>query len=154
MNNTNSNPQNTNLLIIEKKNEVYITIECESDVQREISEFFTFYVPGYKFMPAFRNRMWDGKIRLFSQKTKENYPYSPSSPYAASKASSDHIVFSYIKTFGIKAIITNCSNNYGPRQHPEKLIPKMIYNIINNRPLPVYGAVSYTHLTLPTNREV
>ena len=73
MNNTNSNPQNTNLLIIEKKNEVYITIECESDVQREISEFFTFYVPGYKFMPAFRNRMWDGKIRLFSQKTKEIY---------------------------------------------------------------------------------
>ena len=73
MNNTNSNPQNTNLLIIEKKNEVYITIECEADIQREISEFFTFYVPGYKFMPAFRTRMWDGKIRLFSQKTKEIY---------------------------------------------------------------------------------
>ncbi len=73
MNNTNFNRQNTNLLIIEKKNEVYITIECEPDVQREISEFFTFYVPGYKFMPAFRNRMWDGKIRLFSQKTKEIY---------------------------------------------------------------------------------
>ena len=72
-------------------------------------------------------------------RTKENYPYSPSSPYAASKASSDHIVFSYIKTFGIKAIITNCSNNYGPKQHPEKLIPKMIYNIINNKPLPIYG---------------
>jgi len=72
-------------------------------------------------------------------RTKENYPYSPSSPYAASKASSDHIVFSYIKTYGIKAIITNCSNNYGPRQHPEKLIPKMIYNIINNKPLPIYG---------------
>ena len=72
-------------------------------------------------------------------RTKENHPYSPSSPYAASKASSDHVVFSYIKTFGIKAIITNCSNNYGPKQHPEKLIPKMIYNIINNKPLPVYG---------------
>jgi len=73
VNNTNFNRQNTNLLIIEKKNEVYITIECEPDAQREISEFFTFYVPGYKFMPAFRNRMWDGKIRLFSQKTKEIY---------------------------------------------------------------------------------
>ena len=73
MNTTNINPQNTNLLIIEKRNEVYITIECEPDVQREISEFFTFYVPGYKFMPAFRTRMWDGKIRLFSQKTKEIY---------------------------------------------------------------------------------
>ena len=67
------NHDNSNLIIIEKKNEVYITVDCESDIQREISEFFTFYVPGYKFMPAFRNRMWDGKIRLFSQKTKEIY---------------------------------------------------------------------------------
>ena len=73
MNITNINQDNSNLIIIEKKNEVYITVNCESDVQREISEFFTFYVPGYKFMPAFRNRMWDGKIRLFSQKTKEIY---------------------------------------------------------------------------------
>ena len=72
-------------------------------------------------------------------RTDENHPYKPSSPYAASKASSDHIVFSYIKTFGLKAIIINCSNNYGPKQHPEKLIPKMIYNIINNKQLPVYG---------------
>ena len=69
----NINQDNSNLIIIEKKNEVYITVDCESDVQREISEFFTFYVPGYKFMPAFRTRMWDGKIRLFSQKTKEIY---------------------------------------------------------------------------------
>ena len=68
-----TNRDNSNLIIIEKKDEVYITVDCESDVQREISEFFTFYVPGYKFMPAFRNRMWDGKIRLFSQKTKEIY---------------------------------------------------------------------------------
>ena len=73
MNATNSNPQNTDLLIIEKKNEVYITVDCDPNIQREISEFFTFYVPGYKFMPAFRTRMWDGKIRLFSQKTKEIY---------------------------------------------------------------------------------
>ena len=69
----NINRDNSNLIIIEKKNEVYITVDCESDIQREISEFFTFYVPGYKFMPAFRTRMWDGKIRLFSQKTKEIY---------------------------------------------------------------------------------
>jgi len=60
-------------LIIEKKNEVYLTVDCDPNVQRELSEFFTFYVPGYKFIPAFRNRMWDGKIRLFSQKTKEIY---------------------------------------------------------------------------------
>ena len=73
MNSTNFNQQNTNLLIIEKKDEVYISVECDPGIQRELSEFFTFYVPGYKFMPAFRNRMWDGKIRLFSQRTKEIY---------------------------------------------------------------------------------
>ena len=72
-------------------------------------------------------------------RTKENYPYKPSSPYAASKASSDHLVYSYYVTYGLPIIITNCSNNYGPRQHPEKLIPKLIYNIINNRDLPIYG---------------
>ena len=72
-------------------------------------------------------------------RTTEDYPYKPSSPYAASKASSDHLVYSYIRTFNVPAIITNCSNNYGPKQHPEKLVPKLIYNIINNRPLPIYG---------------
>tara|TARA_Y100000992_G_scaffold205288_1_gene140291 strand:- start:232 stop:1245 length:1014 start_codon:yes stop_codon:yes gene_type:complete len=72
-------------------------------------------------------------------RSDENYPYKPSSPYAASKASSDHLVSSYIRTYKIPAIITNCSNNYGPKQHPEKLIPKLIYNIINNKPLPIYG---------------
>ena len=60
-------------LIIEKKDDVYLTVDCDPNVQREISEFFTFYVPGYKFMPAFRTRMWDGKIRLYSQKFKEIY---------------------------------------------------------------------------------
>tara|TARA_Y100000591_G_scaffold332509_1_gene370104 strand:- start:1174 stop:2199 length:1026 start_codon:yes stop_codon:yes gene_type:complete len=72
-------------------------------------------------------------------RSKESDPYKPSSPYAASKASSDHLVYSYIRTFKIPGIITNCSNNYGPRQHPEKLIPKLIYNIINNKNLPLYG---------------
>ena len=76
---------------------------------------------------------------ILTGRTNENYPYSPSSPYAASKASSDHLVSSYIRTFKIPAIITNCSNNYGPKQHPEKLIPKLIYNILNNKKLPVYG---------------
>ena len=71
--------------------------------------------------------------------SKENDPYKPSSPYAASKASSDHLVYSYVRTFKINAMITNCSNNYGPHQHPEKLIPKLIYNIIKNKPLPLYG---------------
>ena len=72
-------------------------------------------------------------------RSKENDPYKPSSPYASTKAASDLLLGSYIKTYNIPAIITNCSNNYGPKQHPEKLIPKMIYNIINNKSLPIYG---------------
>ena len=76
---------------------------------------------------------------VLTGRSSENYPYKPSSPYAASKASSDHLVYSYVKTYNIPAIITNCSNNYGPKQHPEKLIPKLIYNILNNKSLPIYG---------------
>ena len=76
---------------------------------------------------------------ILKGRSKETDPYKPSSPYAASKASSDHLVYSYVRTFKLNAMITNCSNNYGPHQHPEKLIPKLIYNIINNKPLPLYG---------------
>ena len=76
---------------------------------------------------------------ILKGRASENCSYKPSSPYAASKASSDHLVSSYVKTFNTNALITNCSNNYGPRQHPEKLIPKLIYNILKNRPLPIYG---------------
>ena len=72
-------------------------------------------------------------------RSKEDDAYKPSSPYAASKASSDHLIYSYIRTYKIDANITNCSNNFGPNQHPEKLIPKLIYNIINNKKLPIYG---------------
>ncbi len=76
---------------------------------------------------------------ILKGRSSEIYAYKPSSPYAASKAASDHLVSSYVRTFKIPAIITNCSNNYGPKQHPEKLIPKLIYNILNNKPLPIYG---------------
>ena len=72
-------------------------------------------------------------------KSNENFPYTPSSPYSASKASSDHLVNAYVRTYKIDAVISNCSNNYGPRQYPEKLIPKIIYNILNNKPLPIYS---------------
>ena len=72
-------------------------------------------------------------------RSSEKYPYKPSSPYAASKASSDHLVASYVRTYNLNAVVTNCSNNYGPRQHPEKLIPKLIHNIIHNKALPIYG---------------
>jgi len=69
----------------------------------------------------------------------EDTPYSPNSPYAASKAASDHLVRAWVHTYGLPAIITNCSNNYGPYQFPEKLIPLMIANALQGKPLPVYG---------------
>ncbi len=76
-----------------------------------------------------------GKEGLFTEKTA----YDPRSPYSASKASSDHLVRAYNHTFGVPALISNCSNNYGPNQFPEKLIPLVINNIKNNKPIPVYG---------------
>ena len=72
-------------------------------------------------------------------KSKEEDPYNPSSPYSASKASSDFLIKSYIRTYKIPAIITNCCNNFGPNQYPEKLIPTIIYNILNKKPIPIYG---------------
>ncbi len=69
----------------------------------------------------------------------ETTPYSPNSPYAASKAASDHLVRAYHHTYGLSTVTTNCSNNYGPFQFPEKLIPLMILNAIDGKPLPVYG---------------
>jgi dTDP-glucose 4,6-dehydratase len=72
----------------------------------------------------------------------ESTPYAPNSPYSASKAASDHLVRAYCHTFGLKVTTTNCSNNYGPYHFPEKLIPLVIVNILEGRPLPVYGSGS------------
>jgi dTDP-glucose 4,6-dehydratase len=69
----------------------------------------------------------------------EETPYQPNSPYSASKAGSDHLVRAYFHTYGLPVLTTNCSNNYGPYQFPEKLIPLMIHNALNGKPLPVYG---------------
>jgi dTDP-glucose 4,6-dehydratase len=74
-----------------------------------------------------------------NHKSKEEDRYNPSSPYSASKASGDLLIKSYIRTYKIPAIITNCCNNFGPNQYPEKLIPTIIYNIINGKPIPIYG---------------
>jgi len=74
----------------------------------------------------------------------EDTPYSPNSPYSASKASSDHFVRAYGETYGLPFVISNCSNNYGPNQFPEKLIPLFINNIIQDKPLPLYGDGNYT----------
>ena len=77
----------------------------------------------------------EGTDDLFTETT----PYSPSSPYSASKASSDHLVRAWLRTYGLPTIVTNCSNNYGPYHFPEKLIPLMILNALDGKPLPVYG---------------
>ncbi|SUI89752.1 dTDP-glucose 4,6-dehydratase 2 [Shewanella putrefaciens] len=69
----------------------------------------------------------------------ETSAYDPSSPYSASKASADHLVRAWHRTYGLPIVITNCSNNYGPFQYPEKLIPLMVNNALLGKPLPVYG---------------
>jgi dTDP-glucose 4,6-dehydratase len=93
--------------------------------------------PAFRFLHVSTDEVYGtlGSEGLFSEET----PYAPNSPYAASKASADHLVRSYFHTFGLPVLITNCSNNYGPHQFPEKLIPLMILNAIDGRPLPIYG---------------
>ncbi len=130
-------------------------LAAETHVDRSIdnpSNFIQSNIVGvYNLLESFKNFSKKNKSKLIhistdevygditTGRTDEKHPYQPSSPYAASKASSDHLVSSYIRTYNLPAIITNCSNNYGPKQHPEKLIPKLIYNILNNKPLPIYG---------------
>ena len=80
-----------------------------------------------------------GDLKFDDKPFTELHRYLPSSPYSASKAASDHLVRSWSRTYGIDYLITNCSNNFGPRQHFEKLIPKMINNSLNDEPIPVYG---------------
>jgi dTDP-glucose 4,6-dehydratase len=98
--------------------------------------------PNFRFYHISTDEVYGslGETGLFTEKT----PYSPNSPYSASKASSDHFVRSYGETYGLPFVISNCSNNYGPNHFPEKLIPLFINNIIQNRPLPVYGDGNFT----------
>jgi dTDP-glucose 4,6-dehydratase len=130
-------------------------LAAETHVDRSIDNPESFIqsniVGVYNLLNCFKDYIKNNKSKLIhistdevygdilSGRTPESYPYRPSSPYAASKAASDHLVSSYVRTYNIPAIVTNCSNNYGPKQHPEKLIPKLIYNILNNLPLPIYG---------------
>ncbi len=80
-----------------------------------------------------------GTLQLGDAAFTEDTPYAPNSPYSASKAASDHLVRSFHETYGLPILITNCSNNYGPRQFPEKLIPLVICNALDGKPLPIYG---------------
>ena len=130
-------------------------LAAETHVDRSIDNPDSFIqsniVGVYNLLESFKNFSKKNKSKLIhistdevygdilTGRSDEKYPYQPSSPYAASKAASDHLVSSYVRTYNLPAIVTNCSNNYGPKQHPEKLIPKLIYNIFNNKPLPIYG---------------
>ncbi len=92
---------------------------------------------GFRFLHISTDEVYGtlGAEGFFTEKT----PYDPSSPYSASKAASDHFVKAYQRTYGLPTIITNCSNNYGPYQFPEKLIPLVVMNILEKKPVPVYG---------------
>jgi dTDP-glucose 4,6-dehydratase len=92
---------------------------------------------GFRFLHVSTDEVYGslGESGAFSEDT----PYAPNSPYAASKAAADHLVRAYVHTYGLPALVTNCSNNYGPYQFPEKLIPLMILNALDGKPLPIYG---------------
>lgn len=135
---------------------------AESHVDRSISNadaFIATNILGTYNLLKVASRVWldekavPGPVRFLHVSTDEVYgslgpgdpgfredtPYAPNSPYAASKAASDHLVRAYHHTYGLPTVTTNCSNNYGPYQHPEKLLPLMLINALEGRPLPVYG---------------
>jgi dTDP-glucose 4,6-dehydratase len=152
-----------NNLFTKHKFEKVIHLAAESHVDRSITDPLAFVktnvIGTMILLNAFKNTWKDnfdnklfyhvstdevygtlGQTGLFAETTS----YDPNSPYSASKASSDHFVRAYGETYGMPYVITNCSNNYGQNQFPEKLIPLFINNIINNKPLPVYGDGNYT----------
>lgn len=152
-----------NLIFNQFQFEGVIHLAAESHVDRSITDPLAFAKTNILgtmvllnvFKELWKNN-WDGK-RFYHVSTDEVYgslgetglfeettSYDPNSPYSASKASSDHFVRSYGETYGLPYVISNCSNNYGAQQFPEKLIPLFINNILNNKPLPVYGDGNYT----------
>jgi dTDP-glucose 4,6-dehydratase len=150
-------------LFQEHQFEGVVHLAAESHVDRSITDPLAFVktniIGTINLMNSFKAlwmNNWEGK-RFYHISTDEVYgslgteglftettPYDPNSPYSASKASSDHFVRAYGETYGMPYVITNCSNNYGPNHFPEKLIPLFINNIIENKPLPVYGDGKYT----------
>jgi dTDP-glucose 4,6-dehydratase len=133
---------------------IIFNLAAETHVDRSIDgpkQFIESNILGvFNLLESIRNRK--KKIKLIhistdevygdikkNYKSKEEDAYNPSSPYSASKASGDFLIKSYIRTYKIPAIITNCCNNFGPNQYPEKLIPTIIYNILNKKPIPIYG---------------
>jgi dTDP-glucose 4,6-dehydratase len=150
-------------LFQEFKFESIIHLAAESHVDRSIEEPLAFVKTNVlgtmNLLNTFKSCWQDNFLnkRFYHISTDEVYgslgqkglftetsPYDPNSPYSASKASSDHFVRAYGETYGLPYVISNCSNNYGQNQFPEKLIPLFINNIIHNKPLPVYGDGNYT----------
>lgn len=158
-----NNAEAINKLFKGYKFDSVIHLAAESHVDRSISDPLAFVrtniIGTVNLLNAFRDT-WDGNYdgKLFYHIStdevygtlgetglfKETTAYDPNSPYSASKAGSDHFVRAYGETYDLPHVITNCSNNYGPNQFPEKLIPLFINNIKNNKPLPVYGDGKYT----------
>ncbi|MDP1540656.1 MAG: GDP-mannose 4,6-dehydratase [Moraxellaceae bacterium] len=93
----------------------------------------------FRFLQVSTDEVFGDLGQLTDQRFNEQTPYAPSSPYSASKAAADHLVGAWARTYGLPTLITHCSNNYGPWQHPEKLIPCMLMAALNNQPLPIYG---------------
>jgi dTDP-glucose 4,6-dehydratase len=134
-----------------EKSDVVVNFAAESHVDRSISNakpFIDSNINGvFTILEAIRKH--DKKLihistdevfgSLESESAHENYKFNPSSPYSASKASAEHLVNSFFVTYGCNCLITRCTNNYGPRQFPEKLIPKTILYAINNKKIPIYG---------------
>jgi len=152
-----------NFIFDEYKFDSVIHLAAESHVDRSITDPLAFAKTNIlgtmillnAFKELHKNK-WKGKL-FYHVSTDEVYgslgetglfeestPYDPNSPYSASKASSDHFVRAYGETYGLPYLITNCSNNYGQYQFPEKLIPLFINNILNDKPLPLYGDGNYT----------
>jgi len=151
------------VLLREYEIDAVMHLAAESHVDRSIDSpedfIMTNFVGTYRLLEGFRNyavetgRLSDGSLRFLHVSTdevfgslgpsdpafREDTPYCPNSPYSASKAGSDHLVRAYGHTYGLPVIKTNCSNNYGPYQFPEKLLPLMILKTMNGEPLPVYG---------------
>ena len=144
----------TNTNLVEKlisQNDIVINFAAESHVDRSINNPESFiksnYIGTYTILEAIKKYKktliqisTDEVFGSLKYKTAiENFPYNPSSPYASTKASSELLVKSYVATFGCKAIITRCTNNFGPRQSPEKLIPKIILLANKNKKIPIFG---------------
>jgi dTDP-glucose 4,6-dehydratase len=150
----NINNKNFIIRILEKyRPSLVFNLAAETHVDKSIDgpkSFINSNILGvFNLLEAIR--MYNKKLKLINVSTdevygdinklssKENNAYNPSSPYSASKASGDLLIKSYIRTYNLPAVITNCCNNYGPNQYPEKLIPTIIYKIIRNENIPIYG---------------